>query len=102
MKGSLAVSNPDLACVIGPTRRLLIGRFATAIGLAGVLGQGLTPRPAAAASAKLQPTDIGYQAKPRGGLRCEQCVNWQAPSSCQVVAGVIDPNGWCGLFRVRT
>ena len=84
------------------TRRLLVGRMTLAIGLAGALGAGLAPLRANATPAKLSPGEIGYQPKPKGNARCELCVNWQAPSSCKVVAGSISPDGWCGLFVRKT
>jgi hypothetical protein len=26
---------------------------------------------------------------------CSNCVNWVAPNACKIVAGEINPNGWC-------
>ena len=78
-------------------RRQLIGRVTVVFGIAGFLGT-LTPRGAAAAPPKLPPSEIGYQASPKGAARCELCVNWQAPNACRVVAGPISPSGWCSLF----
>ncbi|MDQ2861008.1 MAG: high potential iron sulfur protein [Pseudomonadota bacterium] len=82
----------------GPSRRRLMFDMALAAGVAGVLGANLAAGRAAAAPAKLAPGDIGYQTTPKGGQRCELCVNWQPPSSCKTVAGPISPSGWCGLF----
>jgi hypothetical protein len=28
-------------------------------------------------------------------------VNFQPPKSCALVAGVINPNGWCGAFAPK-
>lgn len=56
---------------------------------------------ARAAQVKLAQTEIGYQTAPRGGQRCDLCVNWRAPGACAVVAGAISPAGWCGLFARR-
>jgi hypothetical protein len=79
------------------TRRSLVARLAL-VGVAGIAGASLAPRRASAASAKLSPNEIGYQASPKGAARCELCVNWQAPNACKLVAGPISPTGWCGLF----
>ena len=79
-------------------RRQLIGRATLVLGVAGLLGGTLAARRADAAPAKLAPNEIGYQPSPKGGSRCELCVNWQAPNACKVVAGQISPSGWCGLF----
>jgi hypothetical protein len=82
------------------TRRGAMARLAVA-GLAGVVGPAFGPARAAAATAKLPQSEIGYQASPKGAARCELCANWQAPNACKVVAGQISPNGWCGLFVRR-
>jgi hypothetical protein len=82
-------------------RRRLIERMGLAIGAAAVLGAGVEPRRAAAATTKLPPQDAGYQPSPKGKARCEVCANWQAPNGCKVVAGSISPTGWCSLFAPR-
>ncbi len=41
---------------------------------------------------------VSYRAKPQGNARCDGCAQWQAPASCKIVAGTIDPNGWCTLY----
>jgi len=78
------------------TRRALIARLALAGAVAS--GMAVAARRATAATAKLSPREIGYQASPKGPARCELCVNWQAPNGCKLVAGPISPSGWCGLF----
>jgi hypothetical protein len=47
---------------------------------------------------KMSQAAARYQDSPRGGLSCIGCTFFQRPRSCQVVAGVISPNGWCRLF----
>ncbi|SRR5258708_18900114 len=81
------------------SRRQLIFGAALTAGLAGAAG--LIPRSAAAAQSKLSQGDSGYQNRPNGGQRCELCANWQAPTSCKVVAGPISASGWCSLFAAR-
>jgi hypothetical protein len=81
------------------SRRQLIFGAALTAGLAGAAG--LIPKSAAAAQSKLSQGDSGYQNRPNGGQRCELCANWQAPTSCKVVAGPISPSGWCSLFAAR-
>ena len=77
-----------------PSRRnLAFGLLAVAGGLAGA------PSPVGAnATPKLSQGDSGYQSSPRGGQRCDQCINWRAPGACRVVAGAISASGWCSLF----
>jgi hypothetical protein len=41
---------------------------------------------------------VGYREKPQGNARCDACIQWQAPASCKIIAGVINPNGWCTLY----
>ena len=79
-----------------PRRRLLRLMFVGAV--TGVVGSGLWPRKGVAAAAKLGQREIGYQGAPKGGQRCDGCVNWQPPNACTKVAGAISPTGWCGLF----
>ncbi len=91
------MSKPNSVTARRPTsRRDLIARLAI-VGAAAVVGPSLAPRHAAATS-KLPPGEIGYQASPKGAARCELCANWQAPNACKLVSGQISPNGWCGLF----
>ncbi|MBV8681414.1 MAG: hypothetical protein JO111_00970 [Caulobacteraceae bacterium] len=83
----------------GATRRQILGGAAVAAGAAGIAGLSAGR---AAAAVKLRPQDIGYQATPKGGARCELCVNWQAPNACKLVAGDISPSGWCSLFARKS
>ena len=71
----------------------------------GVLGFGLSAaasisavRPAAAQDEKLAQNLVQYQEMPKDGAECDKCVNWIAPSSCKIVAGTINPKGWCVAF----
>jgi hypothetical protein len=78
-------------------RRLL--RVATLAAGGGALAcAGLVARPATAASPKLSQKAAGYQATPNGKLRCDTCMQWKPPASCQVVEGVISPSGWCKIY----
>ena len=78
-------------------RRLML----VMVGAAGAIGASLASREAAAAQAKLAQTEIDYQRTPKGGQRCELCVNWRPPGACKVVAGSISPAGWCSLFAPK-
>lgn len=77
-----------------PSRR----RFVLYAVIAGGGALGLASRPAVAGPAKLAPSEVGYQSRPKGRLRCDLCVNWRPPADCVVVNGPINPSGWCGLF----
>ena len=56
----------------------------------------------AAAEDKIEKSLVGYQDKPNAnGQHCSVCANFQAPASGAIVAGTIDPNGWCGAFAPK-
>ena len=66
-----------------------------AIALAGVLGP-------TAAQAKIAQATVGYQESPHNGEVCGDCTHFVAPSSCQLVDGTINPQGWCKLFAKKS
>jgi hypothetical protein len=35
---------------------------------------------------------------PQGCERCDNCSQFQAPSSCKVVEGDVSPAGWCKVY----
>jgi hypothetical protein len=78
-------------------RNLLRGAMLVAGGGA-LIAADLIARPAAAAAVKMKRDDVGYQPMPKGSARCDNCLQWQAPHSCKVVDGVINPAGWCTLY----
>ena len=45
---------------------------------------------------------VQYQDHPHGNQHCSVCANFVAPNSCKVVAGKIDPNGWCVAFAPKS
>jgi hypothetical protein len=52
----------------------------------------------AAAKEKMSKADVKYQNSPHGSERCGKCSMFSPPSSCRVVEGAINPNGWCTNF----
>jgi hypothetical protein len=57
---------------------------------------------AAQAQEKIAQSQVQYQQKPNeNGQHCSVCVNFIAPASCQIVAGKINPNGWCIAFAPK-
>lgn len=76
-------------------RAMLLRGAACAAGAAAILSVATEP----AAAAKLPKTVVGYQDKPHDGQQCSSCALFVKPNSCQNVAGTIDPNGWCRLYR---
>ncbi len=78
-------------------RRLLHG--ATAGG--GALLAAAMASPSAAAQTQVSQKLVNYQTTPQGKARCDGCTQWQPPSSCKVVQGVISPSGWCSLYAPK-
>lgn len=70
------------------------------IGL-GVVAAGMLPEPAAAQDQKLAQNLVQYQETPKDGNECDKCVNWVAPNQCKIVAGNINPKGWCVAFAPK-
>jgi len=64
--------------------------------VAGALG-ATTP----AKAAKAPQAAVKYQAEPKDGKKCDDCVLFQAPSSCKNVDGEISPNGWCMIWAKK-
>jgi hypothetical protein len=69
------------------------------LGTATLLATTFTAQPAAAGNMTQQAA--GYQKTPKDGKRCDGCTLFQSPSSCKLVAGTIDPAGWCRFFVKR-
>jgi hypothetical protein len=77
------------------TRRQVLRGGAAIVG--GVIAAGAQ----AQAQEKLPQDQVKYQQTPNAGNHCAICVNFIAPSSCQLVAGKINPNGWCIAFAPK-
>jgi hypothetical protein len=50
---------------------------------------------------KLAQTVVQYQTMPKDGAKCSACVNFVAPNACKIVAGSINPEGWCVAFAPK-
>lgn len=55
----------------------------------------------AAAQEKLAQNLVQYQETPNDGNECDKCVNWVDPNQCKIVAGNINPKGWCVAFAPK-
>ena len=78
------------------SRRVVLRGAVVAAGAVPVLLSGVT-----SAYAKVKQEQVRYQKEPKDGQQCSKCANFEAPSSCKLVDGVIDPNGWCQLFKAQ-
>ncbi len=75
------------------TRRSLLGRAGWLAG--ATLAGAIVPIKLASAQQKVSKEAMKYQDKPNGDMRCDNCMQFVAPSSCKVVEGTISPNGYC-------
>jgi High potential iron-sulfur protein len=75
------------------TRRGFLHRSAALVG-----GIGLASLLTEKAYAKMAQKQVAYQESPHNGQTCANCKLFQPPNACQLVEGVISPNGWCKLW----
>ena len=80
------------------SRRVALSGAALALGAAAMAAAVSQ----AAAQQKISQTDAKYQGTPKGGQRCDGCVNFQPPKACKFVQGDISPGGWCQLFTPKS
>ena len=55
----------------------------------------------AVAQQKIAQKLVQYQQKPKGAQECDNCLHFVPPDSCKVVAGKINPKGWCALYAPK-
>ena len=78
------------------SRRHVLRGVLIAAGSAPILLSGNNP-----AYAKVPKQSVSYRETPNAGKSCSICANFVAPSSCKLVEGSINPEGWCGLFKIK-
>lgn len=76
------------------SRRCLL-RNAVAAGGVAVLGTAMAHR---ADAAQVSQKIVAYQETPHGAQQCDNCAQFQPPSSCKVVEGTVSPAGWCKVY----
>ncbi|SHG80073.1 high-potential iron-sulfur protein [Bradyrhizobium erythrophlei] len=82
----------------GISRRLVLTIAAGAsVTSAAVVISTSTPAQAAKASQKI----VKYQDTPKGEQRCENCVQFEAPSACKTVDGTVAAQGWCMVYAKK-
>jgi hypothetical protein len=79
-------------------RTILLQGVGCAAGAAALIGPA---RNAQAAKMPQTSPAVAYQTTPKDSHQCDSCLLFQAPSSCQVVDGVISPSGWCKLWAKK-
>ena len=69
---------------------------ASVTGAAAVIGSS-TP----AQAAKASQSSVKYQDTPKGEQRCENCIQFEAPSACKTVDGTVAAQGWCMVYAKK-
>jgi len=70
------------------------------VALPALAAEGLAGRKLA--QEKIAQNLVQYQTSPKDGAKCSLCVNWVEPNSCKIVAGTINPEGWCVAFAPKS
>lgn len=84
------------------SRRALLWNGAIVLtGGMAITGTVLLPNAQAGNSGKVSQTQAGYQNSPKGGARCDKCIQFLAPSACKLVDGAVSPTGYCKFFIPR-
>ena len=78
-------------------RQVLTIAAGASVTSAAVVISTSTPAQAAKASQKI----VKYQDTPKGEQRCENCVQFQAPSTCKTVDGTVAAQGWCMVYAKK-
>jgi High potential iron-sulfur protein len=89
MTGSQGISRRQVLTVAA-------GAAGTVAGVTAVVGTS-TPAQAAKASQKA----VKYQDTPKGEQRCDNCVQFEAPSTCKTVDGTVAAQGWCIVYAKK-
>ena len=110
-----------------PSRRAILRKAATVVGIAGAsaLTAACAPRaeapppppapppapppPVPAPAPPPPPPPVVRQSKaaahyqwhPHDGERCGLCIHFRPPRGCEIVTGRISPRGWCVHFAPR-
>jgi hypothetical protein len=79
------------------SRRSMLRNVAVAAAGVAVFNAGLS-KPA---SAKAAQNLVGYQDTPHGTQECDNCSQFEPPSSCKIVDGTISPKGWCKVYAPK-
>ena len=50
---------------------------------------------------KLAKSAVGFEHPAKGPSHCSQCVHFEPPDACEIVAGPISRRDWCKKFASR-
>lgn len=66
-----------------------------------MLSTTMSANRAVAEATKNAQKTAGYQSTPQGADQCDNCKEFEAPSSCKTVEGAISPTGWCRIYAKK-
>jgi High potential iron-sulfur protein len=90
MTGSQGISRRQVLTIAAATAG------ASVTGAAAIIGTST-----AAKAAKVSQKIVKYQDTPKGEQRCENCVQFEAPSTCKTVDGTVAAQGWCTVYAKK-
>ena len=93
---------PRTALRLKRSRRSVLWGAVLALGGGALVGVGLSPARVEAQTPKRTQKVVQYKTTPKGRSRCDNCSQWQAPSSCKIVQGTIAPAGWCSAYAPKS
>ena len=62
---------------------------------------GVAVATTARADEKIAQELVQYQNMPKDGQECDKCAQWIDPNACKIVAGTINPKGYCVAFAPK-
>jgi hypothetical protein len=83
----------------GNTRRHVLKLGVYGLGAIGAMGVASSAN--AQVAKKASQASVKYQQSPKDGKQCSLCQHFQAPSSCRIVDGAINPGGFCIMFAKK-
>ena len=73
-----------------------------AVGAVGTSGAAVVVGTSTyAQAAKVSQQVVKYQDTPKGEQRCDNCVHFEAPSTCKIVDGTVAAQGWCMVYAKK-
>lgn len=60
--------------------------------------EGMEPQEGEDSPGSVDPSIAGYMGPEYGPCVCQNCVHFLEPNACHIVAGNIDPQGFCRIF----
>jgi hypothetical protein len=85
----------------GISRRQVLTIAAGAAGASVAITAAVIGTSMPAQAAKVSQKIVKYQDTPKGEQRCENCVQFEPPSTCKTVDGTVAAQGWCTVYAKK-